>query len=78
MTASASYATKVEVVAPLIGISSQRQTLPLRGSVVLAKFSACGFHGICFLGCVTCDVDIRKNLVSAHVTKGQTALLHPR
>ena len=49
MPASASYSMKVKVVAPPVGTSSWHQTLPLRGSVVPAKLSACGIHGICFL-----------------------------
>ena len=35
---------KIKVVAPLVGISSWRQTHPLRESVVPAKLSACGIH----------------------------------
>ena len=49
MPASASNSMKIKVVAPPVSTSSWHQTLPLRGSVVPAKLSACGIHGICFL-----------------------------
>ena len=48
MTASASHAMKIKVVAPPVGISSWRQTLPPRGSVVPPKLSACRIHATSF------------------------------